>query len=249
MVWVSKYCPSFAMCLRIFEYCHEFPLYSITCEFWWAKSLNAVQILVRACWSSMCLPIFEYYHDNLPLHSIMCEFRWAKSLNAAQILLYTCESSMCLWIFKWHHAPLLHSIMHEFRWAKSLNAANNYGTSLQISLPVKLFSPTIYYPYSCTHRWRKCYWLIYGAVVVEITNITHICPSQCDPCLTKWGYAIDSLPVKLFSPAIYYPYSCTQRWRKCYCLIYGAVVVEITNITHICPSQCDLSLSAWSVPN
>ena len=49
-----------------------------------AKSLNAAQILVRGCWSSMCLRIFKLHHE-LPLHSIMCKFRWAKSLNAAQI--------------------------------------------------------------------------------------------------------------------------------------------------------------------
>ena len=50
----------------------------------WARSLNAAQILVRGCWSSMCLQIFKLNHE-LPLHSIMCKFRWAKSLNAAQI--------------------------------------------------------------------------------------------------------------------------------------------------------------------
>ena len=150
--------------LWIFEYYHEFPLYSITCEFRWAKSLNAAQILLYVCWSFMCLPIFKLYHKPL-LHATMNEFRWAKFLNAAQILLYACKSSMCLWMFELYHKPLLHSIMCEFKWAKFLNAANNYGNSLQISFPVKLFSPTIHYTYSCTYRWRKCDWLTHGAVV------------------------------------------------------------------------------------
>ena len=108
---------------------------------------------------------------------------------------------------------------------------------------MKLFSPTIHYPYSRTHRWRKCDWLIYGVVVMEISTLIHICASQCDPCLTKWVSVIDSLPVKLLSPTIHYPYSRTHRWRKCDWLIYGAVVVEISTLTHICASQCDPSLT------
>ena len=64
------------------------------------------------------------------------------------------------------------------------------------SLPANLFSPTIQYPYSRTHRWRKCDWLTHGAVVVEISTLTHICTSQCCPCVTKQVSVIDSLELE-----------------------------------------------------
>ena len=86
-------------------------------------------------------------------------------------------------------------------------------------------------------------WLTHGAVVVEISTLMHICASQCCPCLTKWVYAIDSLPVKLFSPTIYYPYSGTHRWRESDWLTHGAVVMEISTLMHICASQCDPCLT------